>query len=69
LNGCKIIFLLAYSPDFNPIEKFWVNMKRGIKDRIPDFDQLYDAVRDFFLSLLMLGDLLYMGTALQYKNN
>lgn len=23
--GCKLIFLPPYSPDFNPIEKFWAN--------------------------------------------
>ncbi|ETZ05072.1 hypothetical protein K737_300499 [Holospora undulata HU1] len=26
--GCEIIFLLPYSPDLNPIEKFLANMKR-----------------------------------------
>ena len=26
--GCRIIFLPPYSPDLNPIEKFWANMKR-----------------------------------------
>ncbi|WP_084490966.1 transposase [Holospora elegans] len=25
---CSIIFLLPYSLDLNPIEKFWANMKR-----------------------------------------
>ncbi|SPM45563.1 IS630 family transposase [Orientia tsutsugamushi] len=25
--GCKVIFLPPYSPDLNPIEKFWANMK------------------------------------------
>lgn len=46
--GCKIIFLPPYSPDFNPIEKFWANMKRWIRNRISDFDQLYDALASFF---------------------
>lgn len=46
--GCKIIFLPPYSPDLNPIEKFWANMKRWIKDRISEFDQLYDAIKHFF---------------------
>ena len=23
---CKVIFLPPYSPDFNPIEKFWSNI-------------------------------------------
>ena len=46
--GCRIIFLPPYSPDLNPIEKFWANMKRWIKDRISDYTQLYDAIREFF---------------------
>ncbi|MCT4635563.1 MAG: transposase [Rickettsiales bacterium] len=32
--GCKLVFLPSYSPDLNPIEKFWVNMKRWIKSNI-----------------------------------
>lgn len=47
--GCKIIFLPAYSPDLNPIEKFWANMKRWVKNKIENFDSLYDALREFFL--------------------
>ena len=46
--GCKLIFLPPYSPDLNPIEKFWANMKRWIRDKIKDFDQLYDALAHFF---------------------
>ena len=29
--GCRIIFLPPYSPDLNPIEKFWANMKPGLR--------------------------------------
>nr|WP_308810091.1 transposase [Orientia tsutsugamushi] len=25
--GCKVIFLPPYSPDLNPIEKFWANIE------------------------------------------
>lgn len=46
--GCRLIFLPPYSPDFNPIEKFWANMKRWIKGRITQFDKLYDALVAFF---------------------
>lgn len=48
--GCKIIFLPPYSPDFNPIEKFWANMKRWIKDKITDSAKLYEVIVQFFKS-------------------
>ncbi|KJV97531.1 DDE superendonuclease family protein, partial [Orientia tsutsugamushi str. Sido] len=35
--GCKVIFLPPYSPDLNPIEKFWANMKRCIRHQITQF--------------------------------
>ena len=46
--GCRIIFLPPYSPDLNPIEKFWANMKRWIKQKITKIDELYDAITTFF---------------------
>jgi transposase len=46
--GCKVIFLPPYSPDLNPIEKFWANMKRWIKSKITQFDKLYDILVQFF---------------------
>lgn len=46
--GCKIIFLPPYSPDLNPIEKFWANMKRWIKRNITGFTTLYQAIVNFF---------------------
>ena len=46
--GCKVIFLPPYSPDLNPIEKFWANMKKWIKDEITHFANLYDALKQFF---------------------
>jgi transposase len=46
--GCKVIFLPPYSPDLNPIEKFWANMKRWIKAKISEFNKLYDALVTFF---------------------
>jgi transposase len=46
--GCKLVFLPPYSPDLNPIEKFWANMKRWIKNNIFHFDKLYDALVHLF---------------------
>jgi transposase len=46
--GCKIIFLPPYSPDLNPIEKFWANMKRWIRDKITGFTELYKTITQFF---------------------
>jgi transposase len=46
--GCTLLFLPPYSPDLNPIEKFWANMKRWIKNQINAFDKLYDALVAFF---------------------
>ena len=45
---CRVIFLPPYSPDLNPIEKFWANMKRWIKGKVSDFAELYDAICAFF---------------------
>ena len=46
--GCRLIFLPPYSPDLNPIEKFWANMKRWIKNKIHQFDNLFEVLRKFF---------------------
>ena len=48
--GCQVIFLPPYSPDLNPIEKFWANMKRWIKARTTEFSQLNEALKIFFSS-------------------
>jgi transposase len=33
-HGMRLLFLPAYSPDYNPIEKSWANMKRALIDII-----------------------------------
>jgi len=46
--GCRIIFLPPYSPDLNPIEKFWANMKRWIKGQNDKPANLYYNLCQFF---------------------
>ena len=46
--GCRIIFLPPYSPDLNPIEKFWANMKRWIRQQIEFCQGLYQTISSFF---------------------
>ena len=47
--GCQVIFLPPYSPDLNPIEKFWANMKRWVKSKITAFCNIKEAISDSFL--------------------
>lgn len=47
-SGCKLIYLPPYSPDLNPIEKFWANMKRWIKQYLSYMEDLHKAISFFF---------------------
>lgn len=42
--GCQLLFLPPYSPDLNPIEKCWANMKSNIKKVITQFLTLAEAI-------------------------
>ena len=46
--GCKLLFLPPYSPDLNPIEKCWANLKDKIKKTIDDFTSLSEAIDNAF---------------------
>lgn len=46
--GCKLLFLPPYSPDLNPIEKYWANFKAEIKTIIANFNNLSDAIDHVF---------------------
>ncbi len=48
--GCQLLFLPPYSPDFNPIEKFWANFKAKIRKTICGFSTLAEAVDQAFRS-------------------
>jgi transposase len=44
----NLLFLPAYSPDFNPIEKDWANMKRALRDTAPFCDLLQIAIYSYW---------------------
>jgi len=46
--GVRLLFLPAYSPDLNPIEKTWANMKRRLRDTLPSFHSTNAAIYDYF---------------------
>jgi transposase len=49
--GCEVLFLPPYSPDLNPIEKFWANFKRKVKETVQDFSTLAEAIDYTFLEI------------------
>lgn len=42
--GFRVIFLPPYSPDFNPIEKLWANVKRRLRLHMHEFSTFWDAL-------------------------
>ena len=49
--GFKTIFLPPYSPDLNPIEKYWANMKTKIRELLPTVATLSQAFDAAILSM------------------
>lgn len=41
---CSLLFLPPYSPDLNPIEKFWANLKKNITLNLKTFPSLSTAI-------------------------
>jgi len=46
--NCEVLFLPPYSPDLNPIEKFWAWLKSKIRKLISFYDNFDDALIDCF---------------------
>jgi transposase len=47
--GCVLIYLPPYSPDLNPIEKFWGPLKRKISSIVHHFASI-NRVTDYALA-------------------
>ena len=46
----RLLFLPPYSPDYNPIEKTWANMKRFLCNNMNHFKSLDSAIHAYFLN-------------------
>ena len=44
----SLLFLPPYSPDYNPIEKVWANMKKGLVDIVPKCKTLEESILFYF---------------------
>jgi len=44
----RLLFLPPYSPDYNPIEKTWANMKRFLKNNMNLYQSVDSAIYDYF---------------------
>lgn len=49
--GCKILFLPPYSPDLNPIEKYWANLKVKIRELLRSVTKFSEAIDGAFASM------------------
>jgi transposase len=46
-HGMRLLYLPTYSPDLNPIEKDWANMKKHLINIQPDLQNLEKAIYDY----------------------
>jgi transposase len=46
--GCKLLFLPPYSPDLNPIEKFWAWFKAKVRSLLHQFKTLAETIDHVF---------------------
>lgn len=51
IAGCKFFFLPPYSPDLNPIEKYWANMKKKVREFLREVQNFSEALDRAILSM------------------
>ena len=44
----RLLFLPPYSPDYNPIEKTWANMKRFLRNNLNEFNSVDSGIYYYF---------------------
>lgn len=49
--GVKVLFLPPYSPDLNPIENFWANFKKKVKESINLYSTLAETIDYVFCEI------------------
>jgi transposase len=49
----KILWLPPYSPNFNPIEHLWANLKRYLRHFSDNFNSIKNSISNFFSSRLL----------------
>ena len=47
-GNVRLLFLPPYSPDYNPIEKSWANMKQFLRDNLLKYQSVSSAIYDYF---------------------
>lgn len=57
--GVRLLFLPTYSPDYNPIEHTWANMKHWLADNMKFFDTLTDAIQNYIYDVLSHFSIFY----------
>jgi transposase len=46
--GCEVLFLPPYSPDLNPIEKYWAWLKGRLRKMLYHYDDFMECLVDCF---------------------
>ena len=49
--GCKLLFLPPYSPDLNPIEKYWANLKVKIREHLRYIENFTESIDKAFATM------------------